>query len=852
MKRIYGLFAVWILLILIQPLFAQNNVAPELSSNASQFYCPMSEQNIVTDFNIKSDTEDSALAVYIQISTGYTRNVDRLIFRGDTSIINASWSPSEAKLTLKGAGGGEVSFSDLIEAVKSVVFYNSATNPTLDKSISISIGNANYLPSTGHYYEFVESLNITWKAAKTAAENRSYYGIKGYLTTILSSDEAKLAGELSAGAGWIGGTDEEQEGIWKWVTGPENGTIFWEGTVNGSTPNFAFWNNFEPNNCCLGEDYAHITDKSIGIPGAWNDLPNDTSSQPENYKAKGYIVEYGGMPGDPEIKISTSTKLLMPLIENVEDIEACEGNNVSMQVSSNFPDLRWYDSEIGGNLVNTGLSYTTELSSTTTFWLDRSQEDCTQTDRVPITATIHPYPVILTPMLTIEQCDQDNSNDGISIFNLTEFESLLSENYENEIFEYYTDELFSPGSRINDPTTFQNTAFHQKIYVKVNTPKNCFETTSILLKVSASLIETDIFQEFETCETQVKNWGAGLEKWEKSIFNSLDQAIIESNNKFEAQNIKITYYTSENDAYTALNKITFDSDDLYLMRTPYLENIWARIDNLDLNQISCLGIKNIASLKVNLLPEFERADDTEIVCLNLEPIPIGVISSDEREYNYSWTLNGEPFPTNIPGDQSTILIREGGTYGVTATTKDKSLCSRYIEFSIKPSEIASITRADLVVKDLIGDTGTISVLTENLGIGDYEFTLYDPLGLYQDSSYFDNVYPGIIKLYIRDKNNCGIAEIEVSLLGYMKFFSPNGDGINDFWQIQGVSENFQPNSRIYIYNRYGQLLHYLDPSQTGWNGTFDGNQMPQDDYWFRVFFEDGRELSGHFTLLRNL
>mgnify|MGYP001442862522 FL=1 len=74
--------------------------------------------------------------------------------------------------------------------------------------------------------------------------------------------------------------------------------------------------------------------------------------------------------------------------------------------------------------------------SSTTFWLDIYPEDCAQSERIPITATIYPYPIILTPMLSIEQCDQDNSNDGITIFNLTEFESSLSKYYENEIFNH--------------------------------------------------------------------------------------------------------------------------------------------------------------------------------------------------------------------------------------------------------------------------------------------------------------------------------------------------------------------------------------------------------------------------------
>ncbi|MFL2618651.1 MAG: T9SS type B sorting domain-containing protein, partial [Flavobacteriaceae bacterium] len=42
----------------------------------------------------------------------------------------------------------------------------------------------------------------------------------------------------------------------------------------------------------------------------------------------------------------------------------------------------------------------------------------------------------------------------------------------------------------------------------------------------------------------------------------------------------------------------------------------------------------------------------------------------------------------------------------------------------------------------------------------------------------------------------------------------------------------------------------LDPVGEGWDGTFIGRPMPQSDYWFRVFLEDGREFKGHFSLIR--
>ena len=253
---------------------------------------------------------------------------------------------------------------------------------------------------------------------------------------------------------------------------------------------------------------------------------------------------------------------------------------------------------------------------------------------------------------------------------------------------------------------------------------------------------------------------------------------------------------------------------------------------------------------VNPLPEFTVDDDT-IVCLNLPAIPIGVTSS-EAEYTYSWVhedLNGNSSP--FPSTEDTIFVGVGGTYYVTATTTDGTNCSRTLSINVEESIIATITLDDITVKDLTNDNNnTITIDPTNLGIGDYEYAIDDPSGPYQDEPFFEQVRPGIHTIYVRDKNNCGIAQIDVSVIGYKKFFTPNNDGIHDTWRILGIREDFQPNSKVYIFDRYGKLLKELDPVGEGWDGTFIGRPMPQSDYWFRVFLEDGREFKGHFSLIR--
>jgi len=149
----------------------------------------------------------------------------------------------------------------------------------------------------GNYYEFFAEP-ITFPEARAAAAAGFFEGAVGHLVTIVDQAEqdfvSALAGEQMA---WIAASDEETEGTWKWVEGPETGTIFWqEGTTTTGTITYAGWSLNEPNNYWIAgrdEDACLINWFRIN-DGRWNDLAGDNFEYLGH--SLGYVVEYEAVP----------------------------------------------------------------------------------------------------------------------------------------------------------------------------------------------------------------------------------------------------------------------------------------------------------------------------------------------------------------------------------------------------------------------------------------------------------------------------------------------------------------------------------------------------------------------------
>lgn len=303
----------------------------------------------------------------------------------------------------------------------------------------------------------------------------------------------------------------------------------------------------------------------------------------------------------------------------------------------------------------------------------------------------------------------------------------------------------------------------------------------------------------------------------------------------------VIYFVSEVDAQNFTNPIENPGN----YETQGAETIYARLSSGQ----SCYEIAPF-QLKVQGLDFESSLKASYILCFDkdggkLEPLPVLDTGLSPSNYTFIWytdTISDENRIADATGPSLTASIL--GTYHVLLQNLEFG-CEFSIATEVLPSRQPEVFEVDFVT-DIFSDSNTIEIKAQ--GESPYLFAVDD--GEFGTSNRFEDLSAGEHVAYVTDSENCSVLSEEFLVVDFPRFFTPNGDGTNDIWQIVGFPEIEK--AEIAVFDKYGTLLYQFN-NGSGWDGTANGRRMPASDYWFRItYVKDNvqKEFKSHFTLKR--
>jgi gliding motility-associated-like protein len=486
----------------------------------------------------------------------------------------------------------------------------------------------------------------------------------------------------------------------------------------------------------------------------------------------------------------------------------CSGESYS--IDTKLPvsyDYKWYKD--GSSIPIQGeTSPVLNVTSTGTYKVEVifTPATCLATDEITIEFT----PKIDLTNTSLTQCD--DNGDGISIFDLTKADAIIKKNNTTLNLVGYYESLANAQGNINpilNPTSYINNPAIQILFARVNNTFNCVNYAQLNLVIANNAIASQ--NPVLTCDADETQDGLYQFDLNAQVSSQVLAGL--------PTGMMVEYYLNTTDAISQKNPLP----NIFKNLTANQQVIYARI----LNGADCYGIVPI-TLVVNAFIPSDFQDENAGICLGIS-INLSVSSG---YLSYLW---------NTGATTNSIKVETSGNYSVAVT--DVIGCKAIKKFAVTNSEVATITGAK--VSDFAGSEN--SILLEFAGVGNYEFSL-DGI-IYQDNPMFIGVAPGNYLAYTRDKNGCGIsAPFEIYVIDYPRFFTPNGDGYNDAWKIKNL--DLFPNASLIVYDRYGKLVQEINAIYPSWNGTYQENDLPADDYWFTLNFGNGKIIKGHFSLKR--
>ncbi|HEX8270227.1 MAG TPA: T9SS type B sorting domain-containing protein, partial [Flavobacterium sp.] len=509
----------------------------------------------------------------------------------------------------------------------------------------------------------------------------------------------------------------------------------------------------------------------------------------------------------------------------VSDYTACDGNNdgfesfnlsqktneiLNGQSASTFEVKYYLNQQDMQNQVNHVIIPVTNVANQQLIYYTVSAigtVGCTASGSFRLVVSSSP---LLNTANNIFICD-DNSNDGLGTFDLySNIPSILGNQNGADFstsYHFSFADALTGGNALN--SNYQNVSNPQTIYFRLQNNQNtsCFITSSFAIGLYRMPIANPL-PNITECDTG----NDGTESFDLSLQTPIilgQQAQSDFN---------VAYFLSMSDAISGNNPLPS-------FVTMGNATIYAKITR---NNTTCYDIEDF-QLITKPSPDLQL-EDSYAICEGSQII----IHAPPGLSSYTWSDGST---------SSSIVVTEQGSFSLTGTKNYGNLtCSTTENFTVDSSTAPTIT--DVIINDWTDDQNNITI--QVAGNGEYEYSLDG--SHFQTSNEFHNLEAGQYTVYVNDRKGCGLITKEVYLLMYPRFFTPNGDGIHDTWQIK--FSRLEPDTQLTLYDRYGKLITNYTGYDFGWDGTLNGQHLPASDYWFVVRRESGKEYRGNFSLKR--
>lgn len=216
-------------------------------------------------------------------TTSYDTSV--YFYNGETLLYSFRMTPDDYEKSFKVDVTGVSNLTVMVKDNKEAAGGTSFALYDLFFDNSYGDGEPPIIPSTavefnGHYYQVYDN-SMTWTEAKEYCEK-----LGGHLVTITSIEENNYIKDLVVSNGkknayWLGASDSETEGVWKWVT--------------GEPFEFSDWGTDEPNQDGE-ENYLELLVNAINYSLKWNDSNLNGGGGMVSLQNHGFICEWDEIP----------------------------------------------------------------------------------------------------------------------------------------------------------------------------------------------------------------------------------------------------------------------------------------------------------------------------------------------------------------------------------------------------------------------------------------------------------------------------------------------------------------------------------------------------------------------------